>query len=59
MAEKKNRVARLRDTRKAEGWARIDLNIPPSKALRNLDRLTRGDPRLRAEKIIELLERAV
>lgn len=58
-AKQGNRVSRLRETRKEEGWARVDLNIPPSKALRNLERLTGGDPKLRVEKIIELLERAV
>lgn len=60
MAEKKgNRVTPLRKKREAEGWARVDLNIPPGPALDRLNALCDGDARRRVKVIIEMLERAV
>lgn len=48
-------MRRLRD---ADGWARVDLQIPPGKALDALNRLTKGDKAQRVEALLELLERA-
>lgn len=53
-----SRVKSMRAKREAEGWARVDLNIPPGPALEALERLTGGDPRKRTKILLELLERA-
>lgn len=60
MAAKRSqeKVRVLRQKREAEGWARVEVSIPPGPALDRLNALTKGDPRLRAKAILALLERA-
>lgn len=54
----RDKVKALREKRDAEGWARVELSIPPGKALDRLNALTKGDSRKRSKAIIALLERA-
>lgn len=54
----RDKVKTMREKRDAEGWARVDLNIPPGPALDRLNALADGDPRQRAKAILALLERA-
>lgn len=59
MVEKKpSRATVMRRLRDNDGWARVDLQIPPGKALDALNRLTKGNKALRVEALLELLERA-
>lgn len=59
MTERKHsRATTMRKRREEDGWARVDLYIPPGKALRKLDALTGGDKQKRVEAILDLLERA-
>lgn len=57
-AKKPSRATTMRRLRDADGWARVDLQIPPGKALDALNRLTKGNKALRVEALLELLERA-
>lgn len=52
-----NKVGKLREKRDNEGWARMDLYLPPSAAEKLL-KLAGGDKRRRQQALIDLLERA-
>ena len=60
MAEEKklSRASTMRKRREEDGWARVDLHVPPGKALDALNRLARNDKKQFAEALLELLERA-